>query len=153
MYFWIKSQCLSSILGACLYIEMISITKNVDLTYPVSTAKSSYLAGSTLHPIHCTVYSTHCTCTCKWTCIFTCAPQLYMVKRVHINIFHKISTFVLQKKSLNVISHLWTASILTKEIITLKIEPAPAPANEPASAPVHSYYTLNTVHCTPYTYT
>ena len=33
---------------------------------------------------------------------------------------------------------------------TLHITPAPAIANAPA--PVHSYYTLNTGHCTPYTY-
>ena len=42
------------------------------MTHPVSTAKSSSLAGSTLHPAHCTVYITHCTCTWKCPWIWTC---------------------------------------------------------------------------------
>ena len=55
--------------------------------------------------------------------------------------------------------HLWQAAHCTQHTAqcTLGTEPAlaivPAPAIAPASAPVHSYYTLNAGHCTPYNFT
>ena len=55
-----------------LVFEKLFMKINFYFIYLVSTAKSSSVAGSTLHTEHCKVYTSHYTCTCKCTCVFTC---------------------------------------------------------------------------------
>ena len=75
-------------------------------TPPVSTAIFSFLAVSTVHPVHWTVYITHCTWTWKytgncictlhtthWTLFTTCRP--FILHAVHLSLHTDTSKSVL----------------------------------------------------------
>ena len=93
----LKKNLLLGFIKCIVSNRLIKYTKAIcfsySLTHPVSTAESSSLAGSTLHPEHCTVYITHSPCNCKcpwiWTCIYT---LYYILNTVHWTP-HVYSTF------------------------------------------------------------
>ena len=55
------------------------------MTHPVSTAKSSYLAGSTLHPAQCTqhLHTAPSTCKCPWIWICTLHTTYWTLYTAH----------------------------------------------------------------------